>query len=140
MSIAAIIIILFFVPDTASGFKALGTMFNTLFGFGSHVSMIVGAIVVVLYTIMGGFMAVSTTDLIQGIVMSVALIAIVVFGARHRRGLADGYSKCTGIAGIFFTDPYLQHCNGRSRKLRFYYNRFNFGLGARLLWYATHTP
>ena len=37
MSIAAIIIILFFVPYTASGFKALGTMFNTLFGFDYHV-------------------------------------------------------------------------------------------------------
>lgn len=101
MSIAAIIIILFFVPYTASGFKALGTMFNTLFGFDYHVSMIVGAIVVVLYTIMGGFMAVSTTDLIQGIVMSVALIAIVVFGVNTAGGWQTVIQNARALPGYF---------------------------------------
>ena len=42
--------------------------------------MVISAIVIVLYTAMGGFLAASTTDLIQGIVMSIALLIIVFFG------------------------------------------------------------
>ncbi len=78
--IAAIIILVFFVPYTASGFKAIGTLFSTLFGANYHVAMIIGAIIVVAYTVLGGFLAVSTTDLIQSIVMTIALIIMVFFG------------------------------------------------------------
>ena len=49
--IAAIVIIVFFVPYTASGFKAIGTLFNSLFGFEYHLAMVIGALVVVGYTI-----------------------------------------------------------------------------------------
>ena len=80
MCISAVIILIFFIPYTASGFKAVGTLFNSLFGFDYHAAMIIGAVVIIGYTIMGGFMAVSTTDLIQSIVMSIALIIIVFYG------------------------------------------------------------
>ncbi len=80
MCIAAIIILVFFVPYTASGFKAVGTLFNSLFGVDYHVAMIAGAIVIIGYTVLGGFLAVSTTDLIQSIVMSIALVVMVLFG------------------------------------------------------------
>lgn len=78
--IAAVVILIFFIPYTASGFKAIGTLFNSLFGVEYHTAMIVGGIVVVLYTVMGGFMAVSFTDLIQSIFMTIALIVIVCIG------------------------------------------------------------
>ncbi|MDD3251731.1 MAG: sodium/proline symporter [Lachnospiraceae bacterium] len=80
MCIAAIIILIFFIPYTASGFKAVGTLFSSLFGAEYHTAMIIGAIVIVGYTVLGGFMAVSTTDLIQSIVMSIALVVIVFYG------------------------------------------------------------
>ena len=64
MCIAALVILIFFIPYTASGFKAVGTLFNSLFGVNYHVAMIVGAVVIIGYTVLGGFMAVSTTDLI----------------------------------------------------------------------------
>lgn len=80
MCIAAIVILIFFIPYTASGFKAVGTLFNSLFGVEYHTAMIIGAIVIVGYTVLGGFMAVSTTDLIQSIVMSIALVVIVFYG------------------------------------------------------------
>ncbi len=80
MCIAAIVILIFFIPYTASGFKAIGTLFSTLFGVNYHAAMLVGALVIVGYTVLGGFLAVSTTDLIQSIVMTFALIAIVFFG------------------------------------------------------------
>ena len=85
--IAAVVILVFFVPYTASGFKAIGTLFSSLFGVDYHVSMIVGAIVVVGYTVLSGFLAVSTTDLIQSIVMTIALIVIVTFGIQQAGGI-----------------------------------------------------
>lgn len=87
MCISAIIILIFFVPYTASGFKAVGTLLNSLFGFPYHESMIVGAIIIVAYTVMGGFMAVSTTDLIQSIVMTIALLVIVLFALNEAGGI-----------------------------------------------------
>ena len=74
--IAALTILIFFIPYTASGFKAVGTMFNSLFGFDYHVAMIVGALIIITYTTMGGFLAVSTTDLVQSIFMTIALVII----------------------------------------------------------------
>ena len=68
MCISAIIILIFFIPYTASGFKAIGTLFSSLFGTDYHVAMIIGAVVIVGYTVMGGFMAVSTTDPERGYV------------------------------------------------------------------------
>lgn len=84
--ISAIVIIIFFIPYTASGFKAVGTLFNTLFGVDYHTAMVVGAAVIVLYTVLGGFLAVSTTDLIQSIVMTIAIIVIVFFGIHTAGG------------------------------------------------------
>ena len=78
--IAALVILIFFIPYTASGFKAVGTLFSSLFGVDYHVSMLVGALVIVGYTVLGGFLAVSTTDLIQSIAMTIALVGIVLFG------------------------------------------------------------
>lgn len=80
MGIAAVIIMIFFVPYTASGFAACGKLFNSLFDIDYHAAMIISAIVIILYTSMGGFLAASTTDLIQSIVMTIALIVIVLFG------------------------------------------------------------
>ena len=85
--VAALIIIIFFVPYTASGFKAVGTLFNSLFGVEYHLAMIIGAVIIVAYTTMGGFMAVSTTDLVQSIFMTIALIIIVFFGIDKAGGL-----------------------------------------------------
>lgn len=86
MCISALFILIFFIPYTASGFKAVGTLFNSLFGINYHTAMIAGAVVIVGYTVLGGFMAVSTTDLIQSIVMSVALIIIVFYGVHIAGG------------------------------------------------------
>ncbi|MDE5984462.1 MAG: sodium/proline symporter [Eubacterium sp.] len=86
MAIAAIIIVIFFVPYTASGFAACGKLFGTLFGVDYHIAMIVSAIIIVGYTSLGGFNAASTTDLIQSIVMTVALIVVLVFGITQAGG------------------------------------------------------
>ena len=54
--VSAIIIIIFFVPYTASGFAACGKLFNSLFGVDYLTAMIISAIVIVAYTTLGGFL------------------------------------------------------------------------------------
>jgi len=85
-ALGAVIIIVFFIPYTASGFAACGKLFNSLFGVDYMVAMILSALVIVGYTILGGFRAVSTTDLIQSVVMSMALIAVLVYGVNVAGG------------------------------------------------------
>ncbi len=78
-TIAAVVIVVFFVPYTASGFSACGKLFSTLFGMDYVVAMILSAIVIVGYTATGGFLAASTTDFIQSIIMTVALLFVLGF-------------------------------------------------------------
>ena len=79
-ALGAVIIIVFFVPYTAAGFAACGKLFHSLFGVDYMAAMLVSALVIVGYTILGGFRAVTTTDLIQSVVMSLALIAVLGYG------------------------------------------------------------
>ncbi|MDD4844812.1 MAG: sodium/proline symporter PutP [Anaerotignum sp.] len=87
MGIAAVVIIIFFIPYTASGFAACGKLFSSLFGVDYQTAMIISAIVIVGYTATGGFSAASTTDLIQSIVMTIALFVVVIFGIQVAGGL-----------------------------------------------------
>lgn len=101
-AIAAIFIVVFFVPYTASGFAACGKLFSTLFDIPYVPAMIASAIIIVAYTALGGYLAASTTDLIQSIVMTLALIVVVVFGINVAGGwdavvenakVLDGYTS-----------------------------------------------
>ena len=86
MCISAIVIIVFFIPYTASGFAACGKLFSSLFGVDYVWAMIISAVVIVGYTATGGFLAASATDLIQSIFMTVALIIILLFGVKVAGG------------------------------------------------------
>ena len=87
MGISAVVILVFFVPYTASGFSACGKLFGTLFGWDYHVAMIIAAVIIIAYTSMGGFLAASFTDLIQSIIMTTALVIIVCFGISNAGGV-----------------------------------------------------
>lgn len=104
MAIAAIMIIIFFVPYTASGFAACGKLFGTLFGIDYHIAMIVSAIVIVGYTSLGGFNAASITDFIQSIIMTIALIIVLVFGISKAGGMnavIDNAQNLSGYLNLF---------------------------------------
>ena len=81
-TIGALVVIIFFVPYTASAFVACGKLFNSMFGWDYVPTMIISAFVIVTYCTMGGFMAASITSLIQSLMMSFALIVILIFGIR----------------------------------------------------------
>ena len=87
MCIASVIILIFFVPYVASGLAAIGKLFNSLLGWDYMMAVVIGAIVIISYTSVGGFSAVATMDLIQSIIMTGALIVITVFGISQAGGL-----------------------------------------------------
>ena len=97
--IAAIVIIVFFVPYTASGFAACGKLFNSLFGVNYLVAMILSALVIVAYTVLGGFKAVSTTDFIQSCVMTLALVVVLGFGVSTAGGMDAVIENAKAIPG-----------------------------------------
>ena len=98
-AIAALVIIVFFIPYTASGFAACGKLFNSLFGVDYMVAMLISAAGIVGYTIMGGFKAVSTTDLIQSIVMTIALVVVVTFGISKAGGVEAVIDNAKSLPG-----------------------------------------
>ena len=84
--IASIVIILFFTVYTASGLVAGGKLFESAFGLNYELGIIITVGVVVLYTILGGFLAVSLSDFIQGIIMLIALVAVPMATLSHFDG------------------------------------------------------
>ncbi|MGI2799840.1 sodium:solute symporter family transporter, partial [Photobacterium damselae] len=77
-TISAFFILLFFLFYTSSGLVAGGKLFETVFGLDYSIAVIVGTICVVSYTLFGGFLAVSWTDLVQGLLMSAALVIVPI--------------------------------------------------------------
>ena len=77
-SISAVFILLFFLFYTSSGLVAGGKLFETVFGLDYTTAVIIGTACVVSYTLFGGFLAVSWTDLIQGLLMVAALMIVPI--------------------------------------------------------------
>lgn len=99
--VSAVIIIIFFIPYTASGFAACGKLFSSLFGVDYFVAMIISAAVIVGYTTLGGFLAASTTDLVQSIIMTMALVVIMTFGISKAGGISAVVENANSLAGYF---------------------------------------
>ncbi|MBR2749962.1 MAG: sodium/proline symporter PutP [Clostridiales bacterium] len=102
--IAALFIVVFFIPYTASGFAACGKLFSSLFNVQYEVAMILSAIVIVVYCTLGGFLAASTTDFIQAIIMTIALFVVVFAGVGVMNGFGtifDNVSNFDGYMDVF---------------------------------------
>lgn len=106
--IAALIIIVFFVPYTASGFAACGKLFSSLFGADYMVAMIVSAVIIVGYTAAGGFLAASTTDFIQSIIMTIAIVFVMVFATVSAGGIGAVMENAKALPGyLSMTSTYV---------------------------------
>lgn len=101
MTVAALFILIFFTVYAASCLVTCGKLFSTLFGFDYVPMMIVGAVFVLIYTIIGGFLAESASDFMQAIVMVIALIVIVVTGTVAAGGLDAVVDNAKSIPGFF---------------------------------------
>jgi solute:Na+ symporter, SSS family len=95
--LASVVIVVFFAVYSASGLVAGGKLFETAFGASYNTGLWVTALVVVAYVVLGGFLAVSLTDVVQGIIMAIALVVvpIIAFGS-----LPEGQSLSVILNGI----------------------------------------
>jgi SSS family solute:Na+ symporter len=85
--VASIVIIVFFTVYTSSGLVGGGKLFETAFGQSYELGLYVTAGVVVLYTLFGGFLAVSMTDFVQGCIMFIALILVPTVAVLNLGGI-----------------------------------------------------
>ena len=97
--IAATVIIIFFIPYTASGFAACGKLFSSLFGVEYMTAMIISAVIIVAYTTLGGFLAASTTDFIQSIVMTIAIVVVLGYGVSVAGGMDAVIANAKDLPG-----------------------------------------
>lgn len=78
--IATLIIIFFFTFYLSAQFNGAGKVLNVTFGIPNFYGMMIGSVVIIIYTMMGGFLAVAWTDLVQGIIMIGALVVLPLVG------------------------------------------------------------
>lgn len=76
--ISSIVIVVFFLVYTASALAAGGKLFHSVFGVDYHYALAIGAGVIFIYTFLGGFLAVCTTDFIQGTLMLIGLLVVPI--------------------------------------------------------------
>ncbi len=100
MTLAAAFILIFFTVYAASCFVTCGKLFSTLFGLPYVSMMLVGAAFVLLYTLLGGFLAESASDFMQGIVMIVALSVIVIISTIQAGGFGQVVENARQIPGF----------------------------------------
>lgn len=112
--IAAIVIIIFFVPYTASGFAACGKLFASLFGWDYLKAMIISAIVIVGYTTLGGFLAASTSDFLQSIIMTIAIFVVLSYGLVTAGGMDSVMANAESMAGYFSLTSIYDGATGTS--------------------------
>ncbi len=101
MFISAAFILIFFTVYAASCFVTCGKLFSTLFGTSYQTMLIIGAVFVLIYTILGGFLAESASDFMQAIVMIVALSVIVIIGVVKVGGFGAVVDNAREIPGFF---------------------------------------
>ncbi len=101
LTIAGVFILVFFSVYASSCFVTCGKLFSTLFGFSYHSMMIAGAVFVVLYTFLGGFLAESASDFMQAIVMIVALVLVLTLGTVAAGGINTVIANAQALPGYF---------------------------------------
>lgn len=100
--VSVIFIVLFFTIYTASGFVACAKLFNSVFGLNYHAGLAIGLVVILCYTITGGYTAVCTTDFLQGSLIFIAFIVstlIVVFSIGGVGDAANVFKNFQELAG-----------------------------------------
>ena len=105
--VPAIFILIFFILYTSSGFVSAGKLFETVFGLDFSVAILLGAGSVVFYTLIGGFLAVSRTDFIQGVMMFFAILLVPICAAMSLGGFGETVTAISNYKASMF-DPFLK--------------------------------
>ena len=97
LGISSAIIVIFFLVYTASALASGGKLFNSVFGLDYHVALVIGAVVILVYTFMGGFLAVCTTDFVQGSMMLIALLVVPIIAWGYVSGSITDLLTQSGV-------------------------------------------
>ncbi|TCT16141.1 sodium/proline symporter [Natranaerovirga pectinivora] len=97
---SAIFIIIFFLIYTAAQLSAGAKLFNTVFDLNYSLALIIGALVIVSYTFLGGFLAVCWTDLIQGTLMFFAIIIVPIMAISSLGGTKETFDLVSTFAQV----------------------------------------
>ncbi|MGI6221094.1 MAG: sodium/proline symporter PutP [Coriobacteriales bacterium] len=100
MTVSALIILIFLSVYVGSCFATCGKLFSSTFGLPYGTMMIVGALLVFIYTFAGGYLSVCTTDLIQGILMFLAIIIIFIGTIGNIGGVENAVAFLKDIPGF----------------------------------------
>ncbi len=99
MTISSLMIIVFFAVYTASGFAACGKLFQSTLDIDYHGAMIVCGLVIACYTFIGGFLAASTSDFIQGTLMFISITVILIVGVIKAGGVGNIIDSIKDLPG-----------------------------------------
>lgn len=128
LGISSVVIVVFFLVYTASALASGGKLFNTVFGVDYHIALLIGTAVILIYTFMGGFLAVCTTDFVQGSLMLVGILVVPIIAYN----MLDG-DMITALSanGISDTDGYLSMFlnNGAAYSPKEILSQLAWGLG-----------
>ncbi len=133
--ISSIFIVIFFTLYVSSGFIAGGKLFNTVFGIKYEYAILIGGGVLVLYTFLGGFFAVSWSDLIQGFIMLFAAIVVPITALMSLGGSTPALEKINQISPWMLS--ITKDISGN--KLKCNCNNIICSLGTGIFWNASHT-
>ena len=102
LTISSGVIVIFFLVYTASALASGGKLFNTVFGVDYHIALAIGAAVILTYTFLGGFLAVCTTDFIQGLLMLMGLLIVPIVAYAFIGG--DFYNNIVNVGRMKYIE------------------------------------
>src|SRR5574344_2027523 len=105
----------FFTNYTASGFVSCGKLLSSVFGIPYIWAVVIGMAVILIYTVLGGYLAVCTTDFVQGTLMFLALIVTSIVMIAVLGGPADAAAKVNAF-GAQFLNPFVDDGTGFGAK------------------------
>lgn len=92
-------LVLFYTISTSGEFIGSGKILNAVFGYDFFTGVLIGGILVLIYTLVGGFIAVSYTDVLQGLVMIVAVVLLPLVGFAGIGSIAGGLTELQQVSG-----------------------------------------
>jgi sodium/proline symporter len=128
--VSSAVFVIFFLVYTASALTAGGKLFTSVFGIDYKVALTIGAAVILVYTFLGGFMAVCTTDFIQGTLMllGILIVPILAYGFVGAGNLTETLNV-TGVAGGASSFLNIMHDSGSQVSVIYIISQLAWGLG-----------
>ncbi len=129
LTISSIFIVIFFLVYTASALTAGGKLFSSVFSIDYKIALTIGAVVILTYTFLGGFLAVCTTDFIQGTLMLIGLLIIPILAYILLKGDGIALLNDSGVVGGASSYLNILHDGGEPVSLVYVISMLGWGLG-----------